>query len=248
MLIFRSFFVRAGRAAGIALLAGLCLLAGDGLSSGAGAAPAAVPGLPERLVGQPRVLDADTLQLGGHRLRLYGIDAPEDSQRCIRPDGRAWDCGAWATRELRRMIRNRDIACTPLRRDVFGRVVARCSLEGADLNAEIVAQGLAMAFRRYSQAYVAQEAAARTARRGIWQGEVEPPWEFRARTRNGRTGRLEPPDPDCAIKGNVSANGRIYHIPGSAHYGRTRIDTARGQRWFCSVEEAEQAGWRAPRG
>jgi hypothetical protein len=54
--------------------------------------------------------------------------------------------------------------------------------------------------------------------------------------------------PDCRIKGNISNNGRIYHVPGSRHYDRTKIDTSRGERWFCSVEEAVRAGWRAPRG
>lgn len=53
---------------------------------------------------------------------------------------------------------------------------------------------------------------------------------------------------DCRIKGNISDRGdRIYHVPGSRHYERTRIDTARGERWFCSVADARAAGFRAPR-
>jgi hypothetical protein len=39
-----------------------------------------------------------------------------------------------------------------------------------------------------------------------------------------------------------------YYLPGSRHYERTRIDEGSGERWFCSPEEAEQAGWRAPWG
>ena len=52
----------------------------------------------------------------------------------------------------------------------------------------------------------------------------------------------------CAIKGNISGNGRIYHLPGSRSYEKTRIDTAKGERWFCSEGEARAAGWRAARG
>lgn len=105
----------------------------------------------------------------------------------------------------------------------------------------------------------------------------EPPWAFRARRRGravaainyanetadrcvaaiGRKGGSPVgPDPiggsappaDCRIKGNINARGeRIYHSPGKPSYGSTRIDTRKGERWFCSVEEAERAGWRAPR-
>lgn len=56
------------------------------------------------------------------------------------------------------------------------------------------------------------------------------------------------PPGDCAIKGNINREGeRIYHIPGSRWYDRTRISLDRDERWFCSEEEARKAGWRAPR-
>ena len=50
----------------------------------------------------------------------------------------------------------------------------------------------------------------------------------------------------CPIKGNISENGRIYHVPWSRDYAKTRIDTAKGERWFCSEKEALEAGWRPP--
>ena len=53
---------------------------------------------------------------------------------------------------------------------------------------------------------------------------------------------------NCRIKGNISSSGKIYHVPGSTNYDRTRIDESKGERWFCSEEEAKAAGWRAPRG
>jgi endonuclease YncB( thermonuclease family) len=53
------------------------------------------------------------------------------------------------------------------------------------------------------------------------------------------------PDSGCRIKGNINRKGeRIYHLPGSHGYDDTRIDTAKGERWFCSEEEARAAGWR----
>jgi hypothetical protein len=55
------------------------------------------------------------------------------------------------------------------------------------------------------------------------------------------------PNQNCAIKGNISSGGRIYHVPGQEHYARTRINPANGERWFCSRAEAEAAGWRAAR-
>jgi endonuclease YncB( thermonuclease family) len=55
------------------------------------------------------------------------------------------------------------------------------------------------------------------------------------------------PRPGCDIKGNISGNGRIYHLPGGAYYARTRIDESRGERWFCSESEARAAGWRPAR-
>jgi hypothetical protein len=59
---------------------------------------------------------------------------------------------------------------------------------------------------------------------------------------------VSPPAEDCRIKGNVSNSGRIYHLPGSGSYARTTIDESEGERWFCTPEEAEAAGWRAAEG
>ena len=51
----------------------------------------------------------------------------------------------------------------------------------------------------------------------------------------------------CGIKGNISANGRIYHMQGQKHYWATRINPLRGERWFCSESAARAAGWRKSR-
>jgi hypothetical protein len=101
-------------------------------------------------------------------------------------------------------------------------------------------------YRRYSTRYVADEDAARAGKQGMWQGEFVKPWDWRRGVRlksasatTGKTG--------CKIKGNISKSGKIYHMPGSRWYDRTKIDEAKGEKWFCSSSDAEQAGWRSPK-
>ncbi len=54
---------------------------------------------------------------------------------------------------------------------------------------------------------------------------------------------------NCLIKGNVSSKGeRIYHVPGGHYYERTKINAAKGERWFCTEAEARVAGlWASKR-
>jgi hypothetical protein len=122
--------------------------------------------------------------------------------------------------------------------DRYGRVVAVCKIGGIDLNAEMVRAGFALAFRKYSLDYVEDEDDARQAKRGLWSGQFDPPWVWRA---HGEP----PPDPSCPIKGNIGKGGkRLYHVPGDHNYSRAKIDPNKGERWFCSEAEAEAAGWR----
>lgn len=201
------------------------------------------------LTGPARVIDGDTLEVRGSRVRLHGIDAPERAQRC-RSGGRAWACGREATRALSRRIGSHAVACEAHGRDRYGRTVAVCRVGGKDVNAWMVAQGWAFAYRKYSKRYVEHEAAAREARLGIWRGDVIAPWEWR----KGRrftvqdTRNKAAADTKCRIKGNVSRGGeRVYHVPGGRHYDQTRIDPSKGERWFCSEAEARKAGWRGSR-
>lgn len=61
-------------------------------------------------------------------------------------------------------------------------------------------------------------------------------------------GCATPPDASCSIKGNVNSSGeKIYHTTDSSFYSRTDIHPEEGDRWFCTVQEAEDAGFRAPR-
>ena len=197
------------------------------------------------LSGSARVVDGDTLDVAGVRVRLHGIDAPESAQRC-RASGRYWLCGREATRALASRIGGRPVACEERDRDGYGRVVAVCAVDGLDLNEWMTAGGWAFAYRRYSGDYVAAESRARAARRGIWHGAVVAPWEWRRGKRlPGSAPAARRDGGGCRIKGNIGRDGRrIYHVPGGQYYDRTRIDTSRGERWFCSEREARAAGWR----
>lgn len=59
-------------------------------------------------------------------------------------------------------------------------------------------------------------------------------------------GCVTPPDASCTIKGNISVSSgeRIYHVPGQAFYDETEISPEYGERWFCTEDEATEAGWR----
>lgn len=141
--------------------------------------PRPVPGQ-AILAGVASVIDGDTLDLHGQRIRLHGIDAPESRQTCQR-DSESWRCGQTAALALADHIGRQPIHCEQRDVDRYKRVVAVCRLGGADINDWLVRRGWAMAYRQYSKDYVAAEAAAKAAKVGIWAGTVEPPWEWRRR-------------------------------------------------------------------
>ncbi|KJZ20926.1 thermonuclease family protein [Loktanella sp. S4079] len=192
--------------------------------------------------GAIRVIDADTIDVGGVRVRLFGIDAPEMGQPCSRSQT-TWDCGAWARDAVATYFEGRHADCRQIDRDRYDRVVAVCSVDGTDMGGQIVESGLAWAFRTYSSDYDLQEKSAAIARRGLWAVEVQRPDDYRAE----QTAARNAPAGTCVIKGNISSSGRIYHVPGNEHYDRTSINTRNGERWFCTRAEAEAAGWRAAR-
>lgn len=135
-----------------------------------------------RLEGFGRVIDGDTLDVGTVRVRLHGIDAFERNQMCERATG-VWDCGSAATRSLRQRAEGRQLVCEVLDTDRYGRKVSRCKRNGVDVARVLVAEGLALAYRRYSQDYVAEESAARARGVGAWNGSFDRPEQWRRRGR-----------------------------------------------------------------
>lgn len=207
---------------------------------------AAATGQDVLITGGASVIDGDTLRVDGHTIRIHGIDAPEQGQLCNRPDGGNWPCGRAATVRMGQLTADVSLACQSIENDRYGRVVAKCRAGSRDLGEALVGEGMAWAFRRYSEDYMAVETIAQADGIGIWQTETQTAWDYRKAPQVDSSER--PSAADCLIKGNISSTGeRIYHMPWSPAYSRTKINTSNGERWFCSEEEAREAGWRATR-
>jgi endonuclease YncB( thermonuclease family) len=201
--------------------------------------------------------DGDSLLVAGIDIRLYGIDAPEWRQQCA--NGQAlYACGQDALRALASRVNGKTVRCEQIDYDAhYQRPVSRCFVGEEDVGRWMVAQGLAIAYVRYSALYAAEEAGAKAAELGLWRGTFVAPEEWRRGARLAQEGDAadgptlvlrDESGSACTIKGNISGNGeRIYHVPGQQHYAGTRIDPGRGERWFCTEAEAVAAGWRRAR-
>lgn len=197
----------------------------------------------ENITGVPTVIDGDTIDIHGQRIRLHGIDAPESKQICV-SGGAKYRCGQKAALALSDRIGRGSVTCEARDTDRYGRVIAVCFKDQEDLNGWLVSQGLAVAYRRYSQDYVGQENNAKAVSVGLWSGEFVMPWDWR-RGKRLISEQVSTNPGDCVIKGNISNKGaRIYHVPGGRWYDRTKIDEAKGERFFCSEADATAAGWR----
>jgi endonuclease YncB( thermonuclease family) len=129
--------------------------------------------------GPSRVIDGDTLEIKETSYRLSGIDAPEMGQQCRNKDGTYFDCGEVARRGLEQAISGKPVECHASELDMFKRPIATCAVEGKDLAEFMIENGYAVAFRQYSQTYVAKEETAQVQDVGIWQTEFQMPWEYR---------------------------------------------------------------------
>lgn len=125
----------------------------------------------------PLIPDGGTIRMGDIRIRLWGIDAPEQRQTCG-----SLQAGRLATQMLRELIEERPVTCETVDVGRYGRTVARCSVVGEDLGQMMVRLGWAMDYERFSNGYYEQsEAAARAGRRGMWSANCIPPWDWRRR-------------------------------------------------------------------
>lgn len=213
---------------------------------------APVPAVSE-IAGRAAVVDGDTLDVSGNRIRLHGIDAPERSASCRNASRGDWECGLWAQYEAERRYQGAEVSCRDLGERTHGRVVAQCFHDGRDISHDLIRAGVVQVCPRFalehahSRPYIDAEKEAAIAARGIFDGE---PPERAAFCREQAAPRELLPVSDqrddegtCIIKGNVSGNGRIYHMPGQADYERVKMNHPE-KRWFCSEEEAQKAGWR----
>jgi endonuclease YncB( thermonuclease family) len=142
--------------------------------------------LPADLIGQASVIDGDTLEIHGTRIRLWGIDAPESTQVCRGEDSVQYRCGAKSANDLDAFIAGRPVNCVPIALDRYGRTVATCSIAGADLGEWLVRNGLAIDWPQHSKGkYDGAQRDAEHAGRGMWTGSYVEPWLYRACIRQG---------------------------------------------------------------
>jgi len=196
------------------------------------------------LQGRALAVGNDRLRIGNTTLRLSGIEAPEPQQMCGAAGARQWRCGGATQAGLAKLVSGGIVQCTLDGTDAVGQSLARCSRGGKEINAELVRQGHAFAetgliLTRYGS----EEKEARAAKAGIWAaGDSERPADYRAKV--WEEAKRRAPD-GCPIKGVVTGGAKVYLLPWSPEYERGRIQTTRGERWFCSEREAVNAGWKA---
>ena len=219
------------------------------------------PAAASPISGVARAIDGDSLMVGQTEVRLHGIDAPELAQSCTR-GGSSWGCGKAAADHLAKLIAGQQVTCSSVGTDQYGRTLGQCRAGGTDLNRAMVATGYALAYRRYSTAYVSAEESAEVSKRGIWSGTFELPSEIRhageyyrasAPSTERPASREQPiilsarskpqPNGNCRIKGNHSRKGeKIYHLPGRPYYEGTVAEQI-----FCTEAAARAAGYRRSR-
>ena len=217
----------------------------------------------------PIVRDGGTIDVAAVTYRLDGIDAPPLDQICIDDHADTWACGVDARDRLTSLVGGHEVRCEDLGQEATYKKwhIGICTVTGetTSLNQLLVQQGLALNFEPSVRGrFKADEADARDNRRGLWKGCFVAPQEFRGGRKDGsllggacRADKdreirevLFPADPDmpsgCTIKGKyavrarVTGNTGIYHLQACRSYpGLTKPD-----RWFCSEEDAQAAGFR----
>lgn len=186
-----------------------------------------------------RVIDGDTTELvDGTRVRYIGIDTPESGQ-CA---------GEAAMKENVQFAENKKVILeTDVQKyDKYGRTLAYVFVDGVFINEELLKRGLATVTTyppniKYVDRFLRAQQEAREKRLGLWS-EAPCPTPSVSPTPEIST---QPPTLECTIKGNISSSGeKIYHLPGQRYFEKTKIEENKGERWFCTEEEAQKAGWR----
>ena len=132
------------------------------------------PGFADNL----RIIDGDTIVLNGEKIRFSGIDAPEYDQDCMNGDKKIF-CGIFSKVLLTEKIGNGTPKCVSEGKDVYGRTLAECFVDGESLSSFLVRSGYAFAYRKYSKKFIKDEEYAKKNKIGMWEMEFEFPWDFR---------------------------------------------------------------------
>jgi endonuclease YncB( thermonuclease family) len=215
------------------------------------------------------VRDGGTLQLGNVTYRLDGVDAPAFDQLCIDEHADVWTCGIEARDQLAKLIGNREVRCDDLGADPTykKRRIGACGIEGetTSLSRMIIRSGFGLNVDASATGrFQADQARAQEDRQGLWKGCFMAPQEFRLGKKDSalvggacRADRdreireaLFPEDlvmpGSCNIKGKYAVRARVTGNLGIYHLQACRSYPGLGNpdRWFCSEDDAQAAGFR----
>ena len=137
--------------------------------------------------GIAKVTDGDTIRIEGKKIRFFGIDAPEKKQQCRKPwltiyfisFSKEYPFGQISTENLKKKINNKFLICKWTNKDRYKRYIAECFKEKTSINAWMVRNGYAVAYRKYSKKFVSQEIIAKKEKLGLWSGTFMMPWDYR---------------------------------------------------------------------
>ena len=130
-------------------------------------------------LGSLRIIDGDTIILNSEKIRFYGIDTPEQKQKCEDKNGLLYPCGLTETNELKKIIVSGKLLCKKRTTDRYGRSISICYINGKDINSLMVKSGWALAYRKYSKDYIDEENEAKQKKIGMWAGKFMAPWKWR---------------------------------------------------------------------
>jgi endonuclease YncB( thermonuclease family) len=134
----------------------------------------------ETIAGRASIIDADTLEVHGQRIRILDIDAPESRQTCTDQDGKPWRCGQEAALALADWIGQKPVTCETTKKDRYKRWLARCKVGAEDLANWLAGRGWAVPYRNCTCKNVRNASEfAREQRAGIWSGTFTLPWDWR---------------------------------------------------------------------
>lgn len=216
------------------------------LADGAGATDSRMVAPVEGDAKTVSVFDGDSFDLAGQHIQLAGIDAPELGQLCPRASEREAQCGLMAGYELRKRLQlePRPLRCWPQAPSRDGALIATCAAGEDDVALQLLDAGYAFALPDAQIDYRLAEEKARAAGLGLWGGGINPPWEWR---KERETAGARDTGQGCVIAGIIESGGaRRYYGPLDPDYGAKTVRPEKGERWFCSEEQARAAGWRRP--
>jgi len=131
--------------------------------------------------GNTKVLDGDSIKVGGKEVRLFGLDAPEFKQTCFNAKNQEYACGQASFEFLTNLVSAQNVRCDYSGKDKYDRFLGKCFIGELSINQEIVKNGHAVIynFSESDEKMDALEAQAKSNKRGIWQGAFQLPKDYR---------------------------------------------------------------------